>query len=132
MAAGLSTLEILTEPGCYEMLERRSAMLAEGLIDGAAKAGVPVALNRVGSMLTPFFRKHADETVDDFSAATAGDTKAYATFFHAMLDEGVHLAPSQYEAMFVGTAHTEAIIERTIDAAEKAFAAVAQHAQADD
>jgi glutamate-1-semialdehyde 2,1-aminomutase len=131
MAAGLSTLEILKEPGCYELLERRSAMLAEGLIDAASKAGVPVALNRVGSMLTPFFRNHADESVDNFTQATAGDTQAYATFFHAMLDEGVHLAPSQYEAMFVGTAHTDAIIERTIDAAEKALAVVAQRAQAD-
>jgi glutamate-1-semialdehyde 2,1-aminomutase len=132
MAAGLSTLEILKEPGCYEALEGRSAMLAEGLIDAAAKAGVPVALNRVGSMLTPFFRKHTDETVQDFTQATAGDTQAYATFFHAMLDAGVHLAPSQYEAMFVGTAHTEEIIERTIGAAERAFAVVAQHTQAAD
>jgi glutamate-1-semialdehyde 2,1-aminomutase len=130
MAAGLSTLEILKEPGCYELLERQSAMLAEGLIDAASKAGVPVALNRVGSMLTPFFRAHPDETVENFTQATAGDTQAYATFFHAMLDAGVHLAPSQYEAMFVGTAHTEEIIERTIDAAEKAFAVVAQRAQA--
>jgi glutamate-1-semialdehyde 2,1-aminomutase len=132
MAAGLSTLEILKESGCYELLERRSAMLAEGLIDAASKAGVSLALNRVGSMLTPFFRKHAAETVETFTQATAGDTQAYATFFHAMLDEGVHLAPSQYEAMFVGTAHSEEIVERTIDAAERAFAVVAQRAQADE
>jgi glutamate-1-semialdehyde 2,1-aminomutase len=131
MAAGISTLEILKEPGCYDLLESRSAMLAEGLIDAASKAGVPVALNRVGSMLTPFFRNQRDETVENFTQATAGDTQAYATFFHAMLDEGVHLAPSQYEAMFVGTAHTEEVIERTIAAAEKAFAVVAQRAQAE-
>ena len=125
MAAGLSTLEILKEAGAYDVLERRSAMLAEGLIDAAEAAGVPVALNRVGSMLTPFFRTAPGQTVTNFAEATAGDARAYATFFHAMLDEGVHLAPSQYEAMFVGLAHTDEIIEQTIRAAEKAFAAVA-------
>jgi glutamate-1-semialdehyde 2,1-aminomutase len=126
MAGGQATLEIMREPGAYEALERRSAMLAEGLIDAAAAAGVPVALNRVGSMLTPFFRKRAGETVATFAEATAGDTAAYATFFHAMLAHGVHLAPSQYEAMFVGLAHTDEMIERTIAAAEHAFAAVAR------
>src|SRR5688500_8388931 len=130
MAAGLSTLEILQEPGAYEALERRSAMLAEGLIDAAQSAGVPVALNRVGSMLTPFFRTEPNQHVNNFAEATAGDTKAYATFFHAMLDNGVHLAPSQYEAMFVGLAHLDETIERTIHAAEKAFVAVAQAQQA--
>jgi glutamate-1-semialdehyde 2,1-aminomutase len=128
MAAGLSTLEILKEGNCYEQLERRSAMLAEGLIDAAGAAGVPVALNRVGSMLTPFFRAAGTSSashVGNFTEAVASDTKAYATFFHAMLDEGVHLAPSQYEAMFVGLAHTDEQIEQTITAAEAAFAAVA-------
>ena len=126
MAAGLSTLEILREPGAYETLERRSSMLAEGLIDAAESAGVPIALNRVGSMLTPFFRAAAGQNVTNFTQAVAGDTTAYATFFHAMLDQGVHLAPSQYEAMFVGLAHTDEQIEQTITAAEKAFAAIAQ------
>ena len=129
MAAGLSTLEILKEAGAYEALERRSAMLAEGLIDAASAAGVPVALNRVGSMLTPFFRREPGQSVNNFDEATAGDTKAYAAFFHAMLDNGVHLAPSQYEAMFVGLTHTDELIDRTINAAEKAFAAVAQTTQ---
>jgi glutamate-1-semialdehyde 2,1-aminomutase len=125
MAAGLSTLEIMKEPGVYDVLERRSAMLAEGLIDAAAKASVPITLNRVGSMLTPFFRKTVGESVTNFTEATAGDTAAYAKFFHAMLGEGVHLAPSQYEAMFIGLAHTEEVVERTIAAAEQAFASVA-------
>jgi glutamate-1-semialdehyde 2,1-aminomutase len=123
MAGGIATLEILKEAGSYEALERRSAMLAEGMIDAAQTSGVPLALNRVGSMLTPFFTKGAS-VVTNFAQATAGDTQAYATFFHAMLDNGVYLAPSQYEAMFVGLAHTDAIIEKTIRAAEKAFAAV--------
>ena len=125
MAGGLATLEILQEPGAYEALERRSAMLAEGLIDAADAAGVPVALNRVGSMLTPFFVREKGQVVENYAQATGGDTQAYATFFHAMLDNGVHLPPSQYEAWFVGLAHTDAFIERTIRAAEKAFAAVA-------
>jgi glutamate-1-semialdehyde 2,1-aminomutase len=123
MAGGIATLEVLQEGGCYEAMERRGAMLAEGLIDGAQSAGVPLALNRVGSMLTPFFTKTA-HAVTNFAEATSSDTAAYATFFHAMLDNGVYLAPSQYEAMFVGTAHTDAVFEKTIKAAEKAFAAV--------
>lgn len=124
MAGGIATLEIMQEPGAYETLERNSAMLAEGLIDGANRAGVPVALNRAGSMLTPFFVRVASQPVTNYAQATACDTATYAKFFHAMLDQGVYLAPSQYEAMFVGLAHTEPIIEQTIDAAEKAFAAV--------
>ena len=93
---------------------------------------MPLALNRVGSMLTPFFASEPGQPVDNFAEATAGDTAAYATFFHAMLDNGVHLAPSQYEAMFVGLAHTDEVIEQTIRAAEKAFAAVAQTSQTHD
>ena len=125
MAGGLATLEILQEAGAYEALERRSAMLAEGLIDAAQSAGVPIALNRVGSMLTPFFQKTSGQLVTNFAQATASDTKAYAAFFNAMLDNGVYLAPSQYEAMFVGLAHTDAIIEKTIRAAERSFKAMA-------
>lgn len=131
MAAGLSTLEIMREPDTYETLERRGAMLAEGLIDAAEAAGVPIVLNRVGSMLTPFFRTAPRQSVATFAQATAGDTQAYAVFFHAMLAYGVHLAPSQYEAMFVGLAHTDEAIERTIAAAQRAFAMVADRTQPD-
>ncbi len=125
MAGGLATLEIMAETGVYQVLERRSAMLAEGLIDAAHAAGVPVTLNRVGSMLTPFFVPEKGRPVNDFAEATASDTAAYATFFHAMLANGVMLPPSQYEAFFVGLAHTDSHIESTIRAAEQAFAAVA-------
>ena len=128
MAGGLATLEILREAGCYEALERRSAMLAEGLIDAAEKAGVPLALNRVASMMTPFFVRQAGQSVTNFGEATASDTKAYGTFFHAMLDRGVYLAPSQYEAMFVSLAHNDTAIEQTIAAAEEALASVAARA----
>lgn len=125
MTGGIATLEILQEAGTYEALERRSAMLAEGLIDAGEKARVPLALNRVGSMMTPFFVREKGQVVSNFAEATGGDTAAYATFFHAMLANGVMLAPSQYEAMFVSLAHTDRIIEETIAAAEKAFEAVA-------
>ena len=125
MAGGLATLEILQEPGVYERLEKKAATLAEGLAGAAADAGVPLALNRVGSMLTPFFVKQHGQRVSNFAEATACDTAAYATFFHAMLENGVHLAPSQYEAMFVGLAHKNDLIDQTIDAARAAFKAVA-------
>jgi len=125
MAGGIATLEILEEPGSYEALERRSAMLAEGLIDAAQKTSVPLALNRVGSMMTPFFIRQSGQSVGNFLEATSGDTAAYATFFHAMLDKGIYLAPSQFEAMFVSLAHTDKVIEQTIDTAEAAFKAVA-------
>ncbi|HXE54061.1 MAG TPA: glutamate-1-semialdehyde 2,1-aminomutase [Tepidisphaeraceae bacterium] len=129
MAGGRATLEIMKEPGAYEALERRSAMLAEGLIDAAQKAGVPLALNRVGSMMTPFFVKEQGKAVNNFEDATSIDTAAYATFFHSMLDSGLYLAPSQFEAMFLSIAHTDAVIEKTIDAAETAFEAVANRAE---
>lgn len=122
MTAGLETLQILKEPGVYEFLEARSAALAAGLQSAAAAAGVPLVVNRVGSMLTPFFVKKGS-SVGNFTEATACDTEAYARFFHAMLQEGVFLAPSQFEAMFVGLAHHEEQIAQTIAAAGKALSA---------
>ena len=98
MRAGIATLEILDEPGAYERLESMSATLAEGLSRAAKDAGVLVTLNRVGSMFTTFFT--AGPVTDNPSAATS-DTKRYAAFFHGMLERGVYLAPSQYEAGFL-------------------------------
>ncbi|MGD0463941.1 MAG: glutamate-1-semialdehyde 2,1-aminomutase [Tepidisphaeraceae bacterium] len=125
LTAGLETLQILKEPGVYEMLEERGAALAAGLRTAAEEAGVPLVVNRVGSMLTPFFLKKGT-SVSNFAEATACDTDAYAKFFHAMLDEGVFLAPSQFEAMFVGLAHGREYIDQTITAAKKALAAIGQ------
>jgi glutamate-1-semialdehyde 2,1-aminomutase len=124
MSAGLATLDLMKEPGTYETLERRSASLANGLAAAAAAAKVPVAVNRVGSMVGLFFVQQDGDRVTDFATATAGDTAAYARFFHAMLDAGVYLAPSMFEAMFVGTAHTSDAIDQTLAAAERAFRAV--------
>jgi glutamate-1-semialdehyde 2,1-aminomutase len=124
MAAGLATLELLAGPDTYAMLEERSSTLATGLADAAGEAGVPMVVNRVGSMLTPFFVRRGGDVVTNFAQATSCDTTAYAAFFHAMLDEGVMLAPSQFEAMFVGLAHEEDHITQTITAAEKAMQVV--------
>jgi len=121
MAAGLVTLELLREPGTYPALEQRSAELGEGLVQAARAAGVAIQLNRVGSMLTPFF---TEKPVRDYRDATACDTAAFARFFGAMLDAGVVLPPSQYEAWFVGLAHDQAAVARTLEAARSAFEAV--------
>jgi glutamate-1-semialdehyde 2,1-aminomutase len=128
MAGGLATLEIMKEEGAYAILEQRSAALAAGIESAARKAGVPIALNRVGSMLTPFFVRQSGQPVTNFAEATASDTAAYSKFFHTMLENGVFLPPSQYEAFFVGLAHTDEAVEKTIDAAGKAMAAVARGA----
>jgi len=119
MAAGLSTLRLLTEEGVYEHLERLSALLADGLASAARNSGLDYTTNRVGSMLTGFF---ADQPVLDYASAKRSNTRQYARFFHAMLERGVYFAPSQFEAGFVSLAHTEADVEATVNAARQAFA----------
>jgi glutamate-1-semialdehyde 2,1-aminomutase len=126
MAAGLATLEILQEPGAYEALEERSNALADGLRASAKKAGVPVTITRVASMLGLFFSAEPDQPIANFADATACSTARYALFFNAMLDSGIYLAPGMYEALFVGIAHTPNIIDQTLEAAEKAFETVAK------
>jgi glutamate-1-semialdehyde 2,1-aminomutase len=121
MAAGLATLEIMEEPGSYETLEACSVRLAKGLGDAASAAGVPVAVNQIGSMVGMFF---SGTPVTNYPEATASDTGAFATFFHAMLDQGVHLPPSQFEAFFVSLAHTDDVIDATVKAAARALEAV--------
>jgi glutamate-1-semialdehyde 2,1-aminomutase len=118
MAAGLATIRLLTEPGVYSHLEALSARLVEGLGAAARAPGVAYTANRVGSMFTGFF---SDEPVTDYASAKRADTARYARFFHAMLDGGVYLAPSQFEAGFVSLAHTEADIDATIKCAADAF-----------
>jgi glutamate-1-semialdehyde 2,1-aminomutase len=121
MAAGLATLEILAEAGAYEALESQSLKLAKGLAEVAAGAKVPVAVNQIGSMVGMFF---SGQPVTNFKEATASDTAAYGKFFHAMLDNGVHLPPSQFETFFVSLAHDDAAIAATLKAAAAAFAAL--------
>jgi glutamate-1-semialdehyde 2,1-aminomutase len=121
VTAGLTTLRLLKEPGLYERLEKAAARLTAGMTEAAREAGVSTVSNRVGSMFTSFFTA---EPVNNWGDANRCDREAYARFFHAMLDEGVYLAPSQFEAAFLSTAHDDDSIERTIAAARKAFAAV--------
>ena len=118
MAAGMATLDALVAE-TYAALERCAAQLADGLRAAAAAAGVPVAVNRVASLLTVFF--HAGPVTDYANAATS-DTRQFARFFHAMRRRGVLLPPSQYEAWFVSTAHGAAEIDWTLAAARESFA----------
>jgi glutamate-1-semialdehyde 2,1-aminomutase len=122
MAAGWATLKLMT-PAAYEKLEKLSSRLAEGLARAAAAAGVPVQVNRVGSMLTVFF---SDRPVFDAASARAASTKRFGAFFHALLENGVYFPPSQFEAAFLSTAHTDADVDATLRAAEIAFAAAAK------
>jgi glutamate-1-semialdehyde 2,1-aminomutase len=122
MAAGAAQLELLRAPGTYERLEALSAVLAAGIASAARAAGVAVAQTRVGSMFGVFF---ADRPVIDEASAKLANVAAFATYFHAMLDAGVYLAPSQFEAGFVSLAHSEDDIARTLDAARAALGVVA-------
>jgi glutamate-1-semialdehyde 2,1-aminomutase len=121
VTAGLTTLRLLKDGTVYEQLERATERLVEGMTEAARQVGVPTVSNRVGSMFTTFF---TSEPALDWATANRSDRQAFARFFHAMLDEGVYLAPSQFEAAFVSAAHSDEIIERTIEAARKAFARV--------
>jgi len=118
MTAGLVTLRRLRDASVYERLEAASKKLCEGLADAGGEAGVKTVTNRVGSMWTSFF---TDEPVLDWETANKSDRQRYGKFFHAMLERGVYLAPSQFEAGFVSLAHTDEIIERTLAAARKAL-----------
>ncbi len=122
MAAGLAMLELVQEPGFHDRLEATSNALCDGFEEAARAAGVPLTTNRVGAMYGLFF---SSDRVDTYAGATSCDIDAYKRFFHAMLERGVFLAPSAYEAGFISSAHDEAVIEATLEAAREAFRAVA-------
>jgi len=113
MVAGLTTLQLLGRPGVYEELERKSARLAEGFARNAAELGVPCTINRVGSMVCPFF---TEQKVINYETAKTSNLAHFTSYFGHMLDHGVSVAPSQFEVMFVSTAHTDEDIEATIAA----------------
>jgi len=121
VAAGLATIRALEDPAVYDRLERLGRMLERGIAEAAAGAGVPLTVNRVGSMLTAFF---TEGPVTDFASAKRADTVRYARFFHAMLEQGVFLAASQFEAAFVSLAHTERDLEEAALACRRALARV--------
>ena len=118
MTAGLVTLKRLRDVSVYENLERAAQRLCEGIGKAASDAGVATTTNRVGSMFTLFF---SDQPVTDWTSSSKSNRELYGKFFHAMLSEGVYLAPSQFEAGFIGTAHTDELLDRTILAARNAF-----------
>src|SRR5437867_11894493 len=120
VAAGLASLRALEDPAAYDRLERLGALFQRGITEAAAAAGIPVAVNRVGSMLTAFF---SDGPVTDYLSARRADTARYARFFHGMLERGVFLAPSQFEAAFVSLAHSDTDIAFAARAAADALAA---------
>jgi glutamate-1-semialdehyde 2,1-aminomutase len=122
-SAGLATLRLLKELNPYEELNRLGALLEEGLREAAVEFGTKIWINRVGSMLTAFFAKGPITNWDD---AARSNTNLYGQFFRAMLEEGIYIAPSQFECMFLSTAHTDEIIERTVGAARAAMGRLAQ------
>ncbi|MBT1072344.1 glutamate-1-semialdehyde 2,1-aminomutase [Pelotalea chapellei] len=122
MSAGIATLNLLKQPGFYQSLEEKSRKVAEGIAAAAKKAGYPIYSTRVGSMFCAFF---SASEVHDWTSAAACDTAAFAKYFMAMLNEGIYLAPSQYETAFVSAAHSDSDIDLTIAAAEKSFKLIA-------
>jgi glutamate-1-semialdehyde 2,1-aminomutase len=118
MTAGLVTLKRLRDPSVYEQLEHAGLRLCKGLREVAREARVQTATNRVGSMWTTFFTK---KPVTNWTTADKSNRHLYGRFFHAMLNEGVYLAPSQFEAGFISLAHTDELLDRTVEAARKAL-----------
>jgi glutamate-1-semialdehyde 2,1-aminomutase len=119
VSAALALLEQL-DAKVYDKLEALGARLEQGLVDGAHKSGTPLRVQRVGSMITPFF---ASDEVRSFDEAVKSDTRRFGRWHAAMLSGGHYWPPSQFEAAFLSTAHTEAIVDETIAAAAEAFAA---------
>ncbi len=120
-AAANATLDILAKGDCYGKLEAKAGLLADGLKDASEIAGIPVVINRVGSILSCFF---TDRPVRNFEDVKSTDIHQFKKFFAQMLTQGVYIAPSAYEAMFVSLAHSKKDIEKTIDVAKAAFKAI--------
>lgn len=118
MSAGLATLKILRDENPYPALEKKSAYLANSFAKNITEFGIKATQTRVGSMMCMFF---TDKDVIDYDSAVSSDKQMYGKYFHSMLSSGIYLAPSQFEAMFVSIAHSDADIEQTIAAQRKAF-----------
>jgi len=116
MAAGIATLKQLKKPGFYELLDKKADLLATGLAKTAEDAGINVTLDRAGSMLGIFF---TDRSVKDFDDAKTSDLDMFSAYYKGMLEKGIYLAPSQFEALFVSAAHEVEHIDKTIKAAEE-------------
>jgi glutamate-1-semialdehyde 2,1-aminomutase len=123
MTAGIKTLRIISSPGTYDRLERLSAYLADGLRRAAEENGVEVFISRAGSLLTMFFTA---KPVTDYSSAKSVRVDRYKVFFNEMLQRGIYLPPSQFEALFISLAHTEQDIEKAVRAAEEGLRVVSK------
>jgi glutamate-1-semialdehyde 2,1-aminomutase len=113
MSAGIATLDLLAAPGFYDSLDARAKRLGDGITAALRESSAPATAARVGSLLTLFF---SGEPVRDYAGAKKCDTRRFASFFRAMLERGVFLAPSQFEALFISAVHSDADIDRTITA----------------
>ncbi|MBS3963891.1 MAG: glutamate-1-semialdehyde 2,1-aminomutase [Methylomonas sp.] len=122
MAAGLKTLELIAQPGFYQALSAKTATLLQGLQTAADQSGIPFTTQQVGGMFGLFFS--ADKTITRLTQVMACDIERFKRFFHAMLDQGVYLAPSAFEAGFVSAAHGNEDLQSTVDAAAEAFKAI--------
>ncbi|MCA9670572.1 MAG: glutamate-1-semialdehyde 2,1-aminomutase [Myxococcales bacterium] len=120
VAAGRATLELLERDNPYAELESRTARLCKGMLGAAEEIGVPMTVNQVGSMFTAFFN---EGPVTDFASAKRSDTALFSRFHHEMLERGIYLAPSQFEAGFVSVAHLESHLDRTLEAGREALRA---------
>ena len=120
MAAGFACLNEVAQPGVHETLDELTTRLAEGLLEAAEEAGIPLVVNHVGGMFGIFFTDA--ESVTCYQDVMACDVERFKRFFHMMLDEGVYLAPSAFEAGFMSVAHSMEDINNTIDAARRVFA----------
>lgn len=118
MTAGLVTLEVFGQPGVWEQLEATAQRLSAGIFRAAQSAGVPLQTTRVGTMFSAFFNPGP---VRDWSSVKSSDTDRFGRYFREMLDRGVYLAPSQFEAGFISTAHNAEAIDHTLEAAQEAF-----------
>lgn len=121
MSAGIATLQLLKQEGFYQQLEEKSAYLEKGLLQVASSSAIDTCWQRVGAMFCTFFQAGP---VNSFADAVKSDTETFGRFFRNMLDNGVNLAPSQFEAGFMSIAHSSEDLDRTIEAAEKSFAAL--------
>jgi glutamate-1-semialdehyde 2,1-aminomutase len=124
MEAGIITLNLLKQPGSYQQLEEQGEYLGQGLARAAREAGIDTTLNRVGSLLSLFF---CSESVTDLDSALKSNQEQFARYFNLMLNEGIYLAPSQFEALFVSLAHTREDLDQTIKVAGRAFLQMREH-----
>ena len=125
MTAGIATLKGIQEPGAFDKMAQGAQRLCEGIGAAAEAVGIPVYQNQAGTMFSTFF---TDQPVRDWDTVSQSDTDLFARFFQAMLKQGVYIAPSQFEAGFFSTTHTDEVVTATIQAAQRAFAEIAEEA----